>query len=346
MTSGTEAGANRGLEDGSYDGAANIEDDCTYGEPELGNPNMNPNPNLDQEESGEELEGDNYFADLPSRHQRGPIEDDRRRLIEDDKRRWESGMRTEILEFHGSLKPEEFLNWLATIDEILEFKGVLEDKRVPLVAIRLRDRATTWWQQIQDIVNMFDQPSVSTANQRALQVKKQFRRNSNFGNSFSVGRNSGASRSGGGGCSSRVNRPRRGANKNTASTSQSNRPTGSGMRCFGCGEIGHRQSECRKTASKKTLFIDTEDGEEEDVEESEDPIFDCEEVIDEGVVTGDRRTALVVRCSCLTPKVADDNWLRHNIFQSTCTVIGNVCRFVIDAGSCEMLHSDASKMGI
>ncbi|PKI37875.1 hypothetical protein CRG98_041736 [Punica granatum] len=77
----------------------------------------------------------------------GFIEGDRRRPIEDDKRRWKSGMQTEIPEFHGSLKPEEFHDWLATVEEILEFKGVPEDKRVPLVAIGLRDRATTWWQQ-------------------------------------------------------------------------------------------------------------------------------------------------------------------------------------------------------
>ena len=51
-------------------------------------------------------------------------------------------MPTDIPEFHGSLQPEEFLDWLATIEEILEFKGILENKRVPLVATRLRGRAT------------------------------------------------------------------------------------------------------------------------------------------------------------------------------------------------------------
>ncbi|PKI58870.1 hypothetical protein CRG98_020769 [Punica granatum] len=185
------------------------------------NPNLNPNPNPDQEESGEKSEGENYFADIPRRQQRG--------LIEDDGRRWESGMRTEIPEYHGSLKPEEFLDWLATIEEILKFKGVPEDKRVPLVAIRLRDRTTTWWQQ-----------------------------------------------------------------------------------------------------------------------ESKDPIFDGEEVVDEEVVTGDTRKILVVRRSRLAPKVADDNWLRHNIFQSTCTVLGKVCRFVIDAGSCENIVSieTVQKLGL
>ena len=57
-------------------------------------------------------------------------------------------MRTEISEFHGSLQAEENLDWLATVEEILEFKGVQENKCVPLVATRLRGRATAWWQQV------------------------------------------------------------------------------------------------------------------------------------------------------------------------------------------------------
>ncbi|XP_031375376.1 uncharacterized protein LOC116189794 [Punica granatum] len=193
--------------------------------------------------------------------------------------------------------------------------------------------------QIQDTVNMFDPPSVSAAHQRALQVEKQSRRNSDFGNTSNIGSSSGANRYGGSGGSGAANRPGGVANRNIANTSQSNRPTGNGMSCFGCGEVGHRQFECRKTAGKKAFFVDTEEGEEEDLDEAEDPVFDSEEVVDEELVTGDTGTILVVRRSCLTPKVADDNWLRHNIFQFTCTVRGKVCRFIIDAASCENIVS-------
>ena len=56
-------------------------------------------------------------------------------------------MRIEIPEFYDSLQPEEFLDWLATIEEILDFKDVPENKRVPLIATRLRGGATAWWQQ-------------------------------------------------------------------------------------------------------------------------------------------------------------------------------------------------------
>ncbi|CAL9001111.1 unnamed protein product [Prunus brigantina] len=34
------------------------------------------------------------------------------------------------------------------IEEVLDFKDVPQDKRVPLVATRFRGRATAWWQQL------------------------------------------------------------------------------------------------------------------------------------------------------------------------------------------------------
>jgi hypothetical protein len=39
-----------------------------------------------------------------------------------DRHQWEVGMRIEIPEFHGVLQPEELLDWLATVEEVLEFK--------------------------------------------------------------------------------------------------------------------------------------------------------------------------------------------------------------------------------
>ncbi|KAK9133615.1 hypothetical protein Scep_013143 [Stephania cephalantha] len=56
-------------------------------------------------------------------------------------------MKTEVPEFHGTLQQEEFLDWMASVEEVLEFKGVPEDKRVQLVVTRFRNRATAWWQQ-------------------------------------------------------------------------------------------------------------------------------------------------------------------------------------------------------
>ena len=46
------------------------------------------------------------------------------------------------------MKPEEFLDWLSATEELLEFKSVHVNKRVPLVATRFGSRASAWWQQL------------------------------------------------------------------------------------------------------------------------------------------------------------------------------------------------------
>ena len=55
-------------------------------------------------------------------------------------------MRTEVPEFQGSLQHEEFIDWVFTAKEVMEFKRVPEESKVPLIATRLQGRAAVWWQ--------------------------------------------------------------------------------------------------------------------------------------------------------------------------------------------------------
>lgn len=48
----------------------------------------------------------------------------------------ESGFKLKLPEFTGDLQPEEFLDWINTIEELLEFKEVPDQRRVSLVATR------------------------------------------------------------------------------------------------------------------------------------------------------------------------------------------------------------------
>jgi len=94
-----------------------------------------PNPQDVEEES----EGDeNPFATQPVQM----------RPAHDESRRWETGLKVDIPEFHGGLHADEYLDWINTIDEVLKFKQVLEDRRVALVATKLRGWARAWWQQV------------------------------------------------------------------------------------------------------------------------------------------------------------------------------------------------------
>ncbi|GJY75253.1 putative nucleotidyltransferase, ribonuclease H, partial [Tanacetum coccineum] len=109
------------------------------------------------------------------------------------------------------------------------------------------------------------------------------------------------------------------------------------LKCFNCGEPGHRQSECKK-AGKRHLFADPEGDDDATYEEHEEAlVYDEEPEYEEEYVFGDVGVNLVARRSCLTPKADGDDWLKHNIFESTCTISGKVCTFVCDSGSCDNL---------
>ena len=97
--------------------------------------------NRNQHDSGSDgTSGDEeYYEVAPPRRCRVYIP-----TQEDDRRRWEIGVRTEIPKFHDKMQPEEFLDWVCTVEEVFEFKGVPKNKKVLLITTRLHGRASAW----------------------------------------------------------------------------------------------------------------------------------------------------------------------------------------------------------
>jgi hypothetical protein len=44
------------------------------------------------------------------------------------------------------MKPDEFIDWLQTMERIFNFKKFLEYKKVKLVALKLKKYASLWWE--------------------------------------------------------------------------------------------------------------------------------------------------------------------------------------------------------
>ncbi|XP_076920515.1 uncharacterized protein LOC143581663 [Bidens hawaiensis] len=101
--------------------------------------------------------------------------------------------------------------------------------------------------------------------------------------------------------------------------------------------MGHQQVDC-KQAGKRHLLVESEDEQYEEYERALE--YDEEPEYEEKFVTGDVGLNLVVRRSCYTPKADGDGWLKHNIFHSTCTILGKVCTSFIDSGSYDNLISE------
>ncbi|KAL4573498.1 hypothetical protein LXL04_020306 [Taraxacum kok-saghyz] len=183
--------------------------------------------------------------------------------------------------------------------------------------------------QIQDMLNMFDPITIAEAHQRALAIEKQQARRSYH-------------------TTVAVPQPRP-----VPTTVPPNNPpnanrlpppvVGGGLRCFGCGESGHRRNNCPHNTHRGLLAEETHDTFGAAVYDTETELV---EEIEE--VSGDLGHALVLRRNFLAPLSRDDSWLRNNIFQSSCTIKDKVCRFVIDSGSCENVVSEdvVKKLGL
>ncbi|KAF8407410.1 hypothetical protein HHK36_006541 [Tetracentron sinense] len=225
----------------------------------------------------------------------------RREPYERDNQRWELGSKVEILEFHGGLRAEEFIDWLVTVECIFEYVDVPGDKK---------NRGGIRVENTHD-VGVRSTPRGTPVRDTTVDGRSSRSR---------VPENSSIAP---------VNQP------TAAGQTVRNQSRGSSFRCFKCGDPGHRLAECRKNSSRegKHFLI----GEGEDVEEDDlDDGVECDayEDDDEGaIIHGDVGEALLLRKSLLAPKQdAQEDWLRTNIFHTTCTIGGKVCKLIIDSG--------------
>ncbi|KAH7557291.1 hypothetical protein JRO89_XS11G0106700 [Xanthoceras sorbifolium] len=258
--------------------------------------NQNTFHPLDSSSNGDEEGSDEESSeeDLVPQPRRGA------RVLEDS-RRWESSMRTEIPEFQGNLSPEEFLNWLGVVEEILEFKNMLANARRLMYqklqnlhqGLQTVDEYTTEFYQL--LVHNDIQETQDQLVSRALQVEKTVTRRGGDGllssNSSGAAARSGTSS---GHATSQATAGSSGIFARPVANLNQQPRTSSGLRCFSYGEVGHQQSECKKL-SKKVMFAETNEGEDGDADMGAELQFDEEEEVQEDLVEGDVGPLLMVR---------------------------------------------------
>jgi len=54
----------------------------------------------------------------------------------------------DILDFEGNLQPDDFLDWLETIERVFEYKEVPEEQKVKIVTTKLKKQASIWWENL------------------------------------------------------------------------------------------------------------------------------------------------------------------------------------------------------
>ncbi|GJW97046.1 reverse transcriptase domain-containing protein [Tanacetum coccineum] len=63
-----------------------------------------------------------------------------------DVKRGDEGI--DIPDFEGKSHPDEFIDWLYTVERVFDIKNLSDEQKVKLVAIKLKKNASIWWEHV------------------------------------------------------------------------------------------------------------------------------------------------------------------------------------------------------
>ncbi|GKA40297.1 hypothetical protein Tco_0732890 [Tanacetum coccineum] len=58
------------------------------------------------------------------------------------------GLKIEILDFTGKVHPDDFIDWLSTVERVFDVQDIPDKLKVELMAIKLRKHASFWWDHV------------------------------------------------------------------------------------------------------------------------------------------------------------------------------------------------------
>ncbi|ESQ30059.1 hypothetical protein EUTSA_v10012229mg [Eutrema salsugineum] len=199
--------------------------------------------------------------------------------------------------------------------------------------------------QLQNSLTQFDPSTVAEAHRRALAFETQSKAGSSWTNSGNwrprlTGTDTENSSHDSPEVSKSQTAPRNSTTLDESTLRRSTRPPA--LKCYSCGEPGHRQTACPNQQRRGLLLEDTE-GVYNSADEEDTGIYE------ETLTSGDSNApVLMLRRICLAPVGYEEPWLRTNIFRSTCTIKGKLCNLVIDSGSSRNVVSETAvkKLGL
>ncbi|GJS33009.1 reverse transcriptase domain-containing protein [Tanacetum coccineum] len=58
------------------------------------------------------------------------------------------GVKVDIPNFEAKSHPDDFIDWLYTVERVFDIKNLCDEKKVKIVAIKLKKNASIWWEHV------------------------------------------------------------------------------------------------------------------------------------------------------------------------------------------------------
>ncbi|KAM0976371.1 hypothetical protein FF1_019350 [Malus domestica] len=266
-------------------------------------------------------------------------------------------MKVDIPEFEGRIGPDEFIDWLNTVERVFDYKEVPHHWKVKIVAIKLTKYASAWWEQLTEwylkmynfrqgsmLVDEYteefdllmvccgiDEPEEQTIAcylgglrreiHDAVVLQPYWSYDDIYKLAIKVEKQL------------KQQNTRAPTGVNNCNPSPREKMFDSGGKGSFNPKVSVKESKSIVEAGSRQLFLG-------DLKEDETPpVYDEYKENDKDITWNDHGEALVVQRRMTTAHVEDDDWLRHNIFRTKCTTNGKICNLIIDSGSCENVVS-------
>ena len=95
-----------------------------------------------------------------------------RRCEREDRVRF--NLKVEIPDFEGMMQPEEFVDWLNTVERIFKYGDAPKNRKVKLITIKLKKHASLWWENLMRQRERKDRSKIVTWDKMKCELKRKY----------------------------------------------------------------------------------------------------------------------------------------------------------------------------
>ncbi|XP_056694837.1 uncharacterized protein [Spinacia oleracea] len=132
-----------------------------------------PSRQSDDEQSDGEDEEVNPFHQPDGESSSGETSNTRR-TRHPQHREKDLGIKVDIPDFEGGVHPDDFIEWLHTVERVFDFKDIPDDRKVKIVAIKFKKHASIWWENLKRQREREDRSKIRTWDKMKRELKRKF----------------------------------------------------------------------------------------------------------------------------------------------------------------------------